>query len=387
MPEAVCRHAHDCIGNARVLVVNMGDIDDIGVVNNDIVDDARTAPARPVRGADVAASTPPRHHRLAPAERDPAHCGRSLADADRHAAAVPAKAEEGNQRRRIDRADDPWAGCPRPALVDRHPAPIMERCPAPRRGVDPAPAVIRVEYPVAIAVRRPVIGQTRWHPYRAIIGLLLPRAIAVKAVGAVYPGGHIACADGILLRVAAGEIPAIPYVQRRCGNAEQHVAVVAAHFQCLRGTDMLGLAIGAGDVSTAAAPGNEAGAVGIYVQPVIAAVRNGEYGIGGVDFHRGTRRQRAQIKRCLAGGDLELQEIGVVLNQPDLRLRPAAHVRLAADLQFKCCAVARIQRVASGQRGIQPRRHPVRCAGAPVRHLPIYQTKARGREAISLWLR
>ena len=289
-------------------------------MNHHVVDDAWAAPACPVRLADEIAPTPPRHHWLTPAECHPAYCRGRRADTDRYAAAVSTVAEEGDQRRRVDRADNARPGCPRPALIEAYPAPIVERCPAPWRGVDPAPAVIRVEHPAAVAIGRPVVGHTRRHPHRAVIRLLLPRAIPVKAIGAIHPGGHVACADGIQLRVAAGKIPAIPHVQRWRGAAQHNGTGVAVNFEFLRFTDMLALAVGAGDVGTAPAPGNKARAVCVDIQPVIAAVGNGKSGIGRVDFHRCTGCQRAQIKRGLAGSDLELQEIRIVLDQCNLRL-------------------------------------------------------------------
>src|SRR5205823_6835784 len=109
---------------------------------------ARAPPPAPPRRAGEADGPPPRHHRLAPAERHPAHYW--AADADTDVRGGPA--EEGNECRRVDGPHNDGSRRPRPEAVHVDPAPVVVRCPAPRRGVDPRPAVVGVEGPRPRAV-------------------------------------------------------------------------------------------------------------------------------------------------------------------------------------------------------------------------------------------
>src|SRR5207245_10900922 len=72
------------------------DVHDGRAIDDNVVDDARPAPADPRRPPGEAWSPPPRHERLAPAPRDPAQPRRVAGDG--HAW----RAEEGHERRRVD---------------------------------------------------------------------------------------------------------------------------------------------------------------------------------------------------------------------------------------------------------------------------------------------
>src|SRR6266545_4343959 len=81
--EMVLLNRHDGILNTGVPVDrDIVHIDDGRLVDDDIVDHPRSAPAAPPRTADETRPAPPRHYRLTPAERNPAHHRRTNAHVD-----------------------------------------------------------------------------------------------------------------------------------------------------------------------------------------------------------------------------------------------------------------------------------------------------------------
>src|SRR5207249_9069206 len=127
-----------------------GHVDVRGPVDDDVVDDARSAPASPRRHADEAGTPPPRDHRLAPAERRPVE----RATRGHHHAAP----EEDNERRGVRGANDNGPRGPRPVVADKNPAAVVIGCPTPRRIIEPGPSEAWVPDPAARAVRHPAPG-------------------------------------------------------------------------------------------------------------------------------------------------------------------------------------------------------------------------------------
>ena len=98
--EVVLVEPHHGIAHAEVLEVgHVVHVDEPRVVDDHVVDDARAAPAAPVRSSHEPAAAPPRNHRLAEAERAPAHERR----ADAHRDADARRTEEGDEGGRIHR--------------------------------------------------------------------------------------------------------------------------------------------------------------------------------------------------------------------------------------------------------------------------------------------
>src|SRR5205814_751220 len=84
------------------------------------------------------------------------------------------------------------------------------------------------------------------------------------------------------------------------------------------------------------------------VDAIVAGRVDREGGRRRVDLHRMTRLHAAQVERDVAGGDLELQEIGLLVDETQLRVTPRAHERARADLELEVAAVAGGRPVAGG---------------------------------------
>src|SRR5439155_21276272 len=125
------------------------DVDDGRSVDDDVVDDARAAPAGPPGSAHEAGRAPPWHHGLAPAERDPADHGRAGAHRD------PGGAEERDESGTIHGPGHDGPRRPRPKTIDDDPATIVVGRPPPGSGIDPRPAIARIREPPAGAVGHP----------------------------------------------------------------------------------------------------------------------------------------------------------------------------------------------------------------------------------------
>ncbi len=126
-----------------------------------------------------------RHVDLIRGERNPADILLAAAEAEGEIDATNI-AEEGDQRRRIDRAGLHTARPPRPAMVDLYPAPVVEGREAPRGVIDPGPAPGCHIGPVPVAIRRPVRCNLRI-PDLAIARILAPLAVAVQ----ILIAGHL----------------------------------------------------------------------------------------------------------------------------------------------------------------------------------------------------
>src|SRR5215831_17162178 len=119
-PELLLADCDHGVLDAGVLVdVDVRDVHDRRAVHHDVVDDARPAPARPRRPGDELRSPPPRHQRLAPAERDPADARDANRDADARTT------EERDQRGSIDGPDDHGPRRPGPDAAHGDPAAVV----------------------------------------------------------------------------------------------------------------------------------------------------------------------------------------------------------------------------------------------------------------------
>src|SRR5512137_1530781 len=126
--EPVFLDYHHAVSYAGVAV----DIDVLHIhhgcaVDDHIVDHTRAAPTAPPRPVGKTGAPPPGNTRLTPAERHPADGGSSNADAN----AYTPMAEEGDQRRGVNRPYDRRSRNPAPITVDMCPTAIVIRRPAP----------------------------------------------------------------------------------------------------------------------------------------------------------------------------------------------------------------------------------------------------------------
>ena len=170
------------------------------------------APAAPPRPVNETRPTPPRHARLAPAQRHPTHPGR--ADADAHLDVRVA--EEGDEGRGIDRPHHRRPRRPTPEAADVDPATVMVGCPAPRSGVHPGPAVIGIVHPGTRAVGGPAGRYSGRHPDRTVLPDLAPAAVAVEVARAVDAGWDVAGAFGLKQPIGARVVPVVPVVEGWC---------------------------------------------------------------------------------------------------------------------------------------------------------------------------
>ena len=190
----------------RRVVDDIGDVGDIGDVRD--VDLAHIARAGGIAG----------HVDFARREREPADGRTGAADGDGDVDARPA--HPGHQRRRIDRPcrERPRRPAPGVAVVD--PAAVMERREAPGRIVDPGPAPRTHPGPMTAAVRSPAAGDGARVPDGAVVGALLPAAVAVEVLRAGHLGRDVAlrAGDPVFAALALAE-PACEGIAHRLGQA------------------------------------------------------------------------------------------------------------------------------------------------------------------------
>ena len=86
----------------------------------------------------------------------------------------------------------------------------------------------------------------------------------------------------------------------------------------------------------------------------------------------------------MTGGELELQEVGLLVGKAELRSAPRAHVRAAADLELEQSLVAGEELVAGHERRVDLGGRPVGGAGTPEGDgtLRVAQARRRGADRV-----
>ena len=84
-----------------------------------------------------------------------------------------------------------------------------------------------------------------------------------------------------------------------------------------------------------------------------------------------TRLHATQVEGDVAGGELELQEVGLLVDETQLRVAPRAHERARADLELEVAAVAGVRFVAGDERRVDLGGRPVGRARPPERDLAV----------------
>src|SRR3989442_857793 len=99
-------------------------------------------------------------------------------------------------------------------------------------------------------------------------------------------------------------------------------------------------------------PGDEGRPLLRHVCAVEPRVIDREGGVGCVQFHGATRIQATQIERDVPVRDPELQEIGLLVREPKLRVAPGPHEGPRAHLHLEVALGARVELVAGRQGGV-----------------------------------
>ena len=340
-----------------------------GVANDHVVHDARPSPTTPRRSVDRAPVAPPRHDRLAPPERHPAH-RRPRSDND-----TTRVTEEGHESGGIHGPGDHGAGRPGPVPVHEAPASVVVRGPAPRRRVHPGPAVHGVDDPRPCAVRRPPGRHAGRHPDGPVGGDHPPGAMRVQVAQSVGAGGDVARAHGVEEPIGPGVVPSIPVVERRSRVRRQLGAHRPLDHQLLARRNGHRLPAGRRDRGSAALARHDPGALARGVHAVIARLPDRDGGVGSVHFHGVSRLQGAKVEHRAAGHQRELDEVRILIGETELRVRPGADEGARADLDLQGSGRARRKHVAGRERSVDLRSHPVLRTGSPERDPSVGEAK------------
>ena len=316
-------HHHGVLHGGVAVDVDVLHVHHGRVVDDHVVHDAWATPAAPCRHVGETRPPPPGHERLTPPERHPAQDRPADADAD----AQTGPAEERDEGGSIHRPRDHRPRRPAPEAVHGDPAPMVIGRPTPRRGVDPGPAVGRIERPGSRRVRGPSGLHRGRDPDGAVGGNGSPRPIAVEIAHAVRPGGDVAGAHRVQLRFAAGVVPFVPVIElrRRVGGDPRARRALDDDFLARR--DDNGRPAGRGDGGLAASAGDERRALPRDVHAVVARVLDGEGRVRRGHLHRGPGLDRAKVKGRGTRGHLELEKARLLVRQADLGIGPPAHER------------------------------------------------------------
>src|SRR5580698_686302 len=125
-----------------------------------------------------AAGVVPGHKNLTRAESEPAHRTDANADTD----AKTAAAHESYAGWSIDGTHNDGTGDPAPSTADEGPAPVVERCEAPRLIFHPGPTPGSDPDPVAEAIGGPSHKNADGSPDRAVVSDVVPVSIFVEVV-------------------------------------------------------------------------------------------------------------------------------------------------------------------------------------------------------------
>jgi len=222
-PEAVPRHRREATGVSPIDVSDVLRVDvvDVLLLDDDVVDDARTAPTTPpgVADADASVAAPPRVAGLSPTQRRPPDVSAGESGGHRDAVAVARSIPvEADQRGRIQGARDEGSRRPIPGAVQPDPPAVVERRPSPGSVVQPGPAPRSDPDPPAIAVGRPTGLDGVGPPELSVATVVLPYAVLVEVLDAVDLAAHMLVAVRGIDPVIAFPFPEIEIVVGRVGD-------------------------------------------------------------------------------------------------------------------------------------------------------------------------
>ena len=278
-------------------------------------------------------------------QRHPRH--RRAADVDGDARARAAY--PGHQRRCVDRPRHVLARAPAPAAPPVHPAAVVEGREAPARVVHPGPAPGLDPGPTAVAVGRPVGAHRQRHPDGAVVGVLLPAAIAIEFFGACHFRRHVARRCAAFLAPVFADDPGREGVVGRAAEARaQHAGAFAPQLHALAGFNREAIAL---IDPQRAAQCRRVGGVVDAVQPVQARSQRSQHGLGGdeVDFDGHFARPHVQGQAAA----MQLQHDALVVDAHQLDFAGLGQAQDGrAHAQFGGGGGAGAQAITTGQRPV-----------------------------------
>src|SRR5262249_10125943 len=160
---------------------------------------------------------------------------------------------------------------PRPEAIDEDPAAIVIRRPAPRRRIDPRPAVVRIPDPPAGAVGHPSRWNVFGNPDLPVRRHDAPVAVVVEIVDTVDRGGDVAGAHAMEKMLGARVIPLTPDVELRSDVRLDGRVRRAAENDFFTGGDHDGLPAGRRHGGPPASSRDERGLSRLDVHAVVAS--------------------------------------------------------------------------------------------------------------------
>ena len=245
----------------------------------------------------------------------------------------------------------------------------MKRRETPRRFVDPGPAPWPHPGPAAVPVGRPAVAHHQRQPQCAVVGVLLPAAVAVELLGAGHLGRDIACRSrAVLPLIFALVFAGHPFTEavarhRDAHAAQQRVAAaaLAVELHALAGADLHAFGLRHPQF---AQPAASLRGVSAAVDAVVPGSLRQQAGFSRDDFGLFSRLAGAQAQRHTAAVQLEDKLLVVQPQHLDLGVvRQAQHAGTHA--QFGATAAGGADAVARGQRAIALRFSPFTGGAVP----------------------
>ena len=193
----------------------------------------------------------------------------------------------------------------------------------------------------------------------------------IEVIDAVHAGGDVARADRIDEVVGARVVPAVPHVELRGHVAAHSRRLRALEHHLFARRDRYRLPAGRRHRRLSGAPRHERAAGLRHVDAVVSGALDRERRLRGIDLHRTPRIDVAEVERDVAGGDLDLQEIRLVVHETELGVTPGSHERARAYLKLKVAPIASVELVPGRQCGVDLRGSPVLGARTEIRDLAV----------------
>src|SRR5207237_8005806 len=111
---------------------------------------------------------------------------------------------------------------------------------------------------------------------------------------------------------------------------------------------------------------------------VVARALDRERRLRRIDLDRAARIDAAEVERDVAPGDLDLQEIRLVVHETELGVAPCPHERARAHLELEIAPVTRVELVPGRQGRVDLRGSPVRRPRPNIRDLALVIAHAGG---------
>ena len=259
--------------------------------------------------------------------------------------------DEGNQRRRVDRARVARTGQPAPASVDPRPAAVVRGCKGPELVVDPGPAPRLLPDPLAILVRRPTGVHVGREPDVAVAGITRPAAVVVEIGETDQVVAEVAQSHRAVDALVAHAHVAVEVVLRREGVhlvvadvlAVENNHVAPAHRKAAA------RAVDHGDAFARLDRGGVA--VAIDVDAEVAGPVDDQRQVGRVDLHAlaGEHAPDAHVDRAFRDFDLQHPIVKLEELHAGFTIHAQPH---AAGLHLGARAAVRPQGVATQERAI-----------------------------------